>query len=119
MPRSLPKPCSAPGCPQLVRTGRCDEHQRKAEELRGSSADRGYASSGHLTFREAVLARDPICVCCMRRPSTEADHHPVSRKGLITLGLNPDDPKRGRGLCKSCHSSETAKNQPGGWNRKQ
>lgn len=119
MPRALKRPCPVPGCPVLVSSGRCADHERDAEERRGSSAERGYNSPGHMIFREEVLARDPICVLCMRRPSQEADHFPVSRKGLITLGLNPDHPKRGRGLCKPCHSSETAKHQPGGWNRPQ
>ncbi|TDE02854.1 hypothetical protein E1269_21390 [Jiangella asiatica] len=50
------------------------------------------------------------------RPSTDADHHPLSRRELIAAGLNPDDPKHGRGLCSLCHKRSTAKHQPGGWN---
>lgn len=119
MPRSLKRPCPHPGCPELVTSGRCDEHRKAAEAHRGSSSERGYNSPLHQAFREAVLAKDPICVLCLRAPSKEADHHPVSRKGLITLGLNPDDPKRGRGLCSPCHKAETAKYQPGGWNQPQ
>jgi len=38
---------------------------------------------------------------------------------LISQGLNPDDPKYGRGLCSPCHSKETAEHQPGGWNAPQ
>lgn len=119
MPRALKRPCPLPGCSELVTSGRCEEHQRAAEEHRGTSSERGYNTQAHRMFREEVLAKDPICVLCLRSPSTDADHHPVSRKGLITLGLNPDDPKRGRGLCGSCHKKETAKFQPGGWNRPQ
>lgn len=119
VPRVMKKPCPTPGCPELVTSGKCEEHRRQADQHRGTAAERGYTSVGHFRFRDEVLARDPICVLCMRRPSQEADHFPVSRKGLITLRLNPDDPKRGRGLCKPCHSAETARHQPGGWNRPQ
>jgi 5-methylcytosine-specific restriction protein A len=49
-------------------------------------------------------------------PSQHADHHPLSRRELVERGLNPDDPKHGRGLCHAHHSSETSQHQPGGWN---
>lgn len=113
MPSAPLKPCSQPGCGELVKAGRCDEHRTKAEQQRGN---RGYQSSGHRHFREAVLARQPICVACKRKSSTEADHYPLSRKQLIDMHLNPNDPIYGRGLCKRCHSKATAKYQPGGWN---
>jgi 5-methylcytosine-specific restriction protein A len=45
-----------------------------------------------------------------------ADHWPLSRRELTEQGLDPDDPRHGRGLCARCHSSETARHQPGGWN---
>ncbi len=123
MPSAPKKPCTQPGCTELVQAfgsrGRCDEHEQAAEEHRGSSRWRGYTGRGHRRFREEVLARDPICVLCMKRPSKDADHYPTSRKGLISQGLNPDDPKYGRGLCSPCHKTETAEHQPGGWNAKQ
>lgn len=116
MARALRKPCSVPGCHELVSGGsRCARHEAAAEALRGTATERGYSSRGHRSFRSEVLARDPYCVICLRRRSTEADHFPLSRKGLIDQGLNPDDPIYGRGLCKRCHSAETARNQPGGW----
>lgn len=111
------KPCSTPGCPTLVPKGRsrCDTCTTTADKARGTAAQRGYTSRGHRTFRDAVLARDPICKLCYRRPSTVADHYPLSRRELVDAGLNPNDPTRGRGLCKPCHDTETAKHQPGGW----
>jgi len=63
-----------------------------------------------------VLDRDPICVLCRLAASTVADHWPTSRRDLEAAGLDPNDPARGRGLCKPCHDRETARNQPGGWN---
>ncbi len=115
MPRRPKKPCTVPGCSELVDGGRCPAHRAQAEEARGTSAERGYSGPGHDAFREAVLARDPYCVVCMKRKSVAADHHPYSRRQLVLLGLDPNDPDRGRGLCWRCHSRETAKHQPGGW----
>lgn len=119
MPRRGLTVCNIHGCPNLTRTGRCTTHQQQADRARGTAAQRGYTSPGHQAFREAVLARDPYCVVrgpgCTTR-STVADHHPLSRRELLEQGLNPNDPSRGRGTCHTCHSRETAKHQPGGWN---
>jgi hypothetical protein len=128
MPRAK-KVCSTPGCPAIIPAGqgRCEECKRKAEAERGTSTQRGYGGAGHKAFRQAVLARDPICMMgdCLR-PSRHADHHwippgethPWGRREIVAAGLNPNDPKYGRGLCGPCHSRATAKHQPGGWNRR-
>jgi len=129
-PRQAYKTCSKPGCPEIVRRGRCTEHQqqhrRATEAPRPSAARRGYDKAHNTLFRPAVLARDPICVCDQPgrhghaqrcgRPSEHADHYPRSRRELVDLGLDPNDPAFGRGLCQRCHSGETARHQPGGWN---
>ena len=115
------RPCATPGCPNAIPPGstRCDDctrqHSRQLDRRRETQAQRGYNSRGHRRFRRAVLARDPLCVLC-GDVATVADHFPTSRRDLITQGLNPNDPKRGRGLCASCHGRETAEHQPGGWN---
>jgi 5-methylcytosine-specific restriction protein A len=109
--------CSTPGCPTIYdgTASRCPAHRRAADKARGN---RGYQSAGHRAFRDAVLARNPVCVICRLAPSTVADHYPRSRKELITLGLNPNDPQYGRGLCAADHNRETAIHQPGGWNNR-
>lgn len=120
-PRAL-KVCPVPGCPELVREGRCQRHTREVDRARGTAAERGYNSAGHLRrFRPGVLERDQLCVLCEAegRPptlATVADHWPLSRRELIAQGLDPDDPQRGRGLCKPHHDRSTAQAQPGGWN---
>ena len=110
--------CSVHGCPNLYdgTESRCPAHRKQADTARGTKHERGYDSRGHKNFRNAVLTRDPICVLCGIRLSTVADHYPQSRKELLELGLDPNDPQCGRGLCKTCHDRETAQNQPGGWN---
>ena len=113
--------CSVSGCPEIYPTSegsRCHRHRAEADRRRGTATERGYTSKGHAAFRRAVISADPVCVACHLRPSTVADHYPHSRRELIELGLNPNDPQYGRGLCKSCHDRETAANQPGGWNRR-
>ena len=110
--------CSVHGCPTIYPTSegsRCPEHRAEADKARGTAHERGYTGRGHQAFRNAVLTRDPICVLCHIAFSTVADHYPQSRKELIDLGLNPNDPQYGRGLCKPDHDRETAQNQPGGW----
>jgi 5-methylcytosine-specific restriction protein A len=112
--------CSVTGCGTLypkTEGSRCAAHRVQADRARGTASERGYTSPGHRTFRNAVLHRDPICVVCQQRESTVADHHPLSRRELIARGMNPNDPHHGRGLCKPCHDSQTALNQPGGWNQ--
>lgn len=109
--------CAVPGCPTLTPGGRCPAHAKASDRARGTASQRGYTSKGHRrTFREQVLARDPICKVCRKARSTVADHYPVSRRDLIAQGLDPNDPKHGRGLCDTCHNRETAQHQPGGWN---
>jgi 5-methylcytosine-specific restriction protein A len=115
MARAL-KVCARPGCPNVTASGRCADCTAAADKARGSATQRGYNSRGHQAFRRAVLLRDPICVACHAAVSTVADHHPVSRRDLLSLGLNANDPERGRGVCKRCHDRSTAVAQPGGWN---
>lgn len=111
---SLPKTqCSRPACPNFKP---CPEHASDGERARGTARQRGYGGQHEQRFRRVVLNRDRQCVLCRRVRSTVADHFPRSRRELVRLGLDPNDPQYGRGLCTRCHSSETAKRQPGGWN---
>ncbi|MGW4728861.1 holin [Streptomyces shenzhenensis] len=116
--------CSTPGCPEYTTGGRCPGCRAKAEARRGTSSQRGYGTRHRRTFRAAILAREPFCVCTREdhghgtpcgQPSRHADHHPRDRRELAAAGEDPDDPRHGRGLCGPCHSSETARHQPGGW----
>ena len=96
--------------------GRCDAHRAKADAARRVDGN-PYNTAGHQRFRRAVLDRDPICVICNIAIATVADHWPNERRDLVTDGLNPDDPARGRGLCVTCHNEHTAASSPGGWAR--
>ncbi|WBQ03009.1 hypothetical protein [Kribbella sp. CA-293567] len=111
------KLCSKPGCPTLVPPGtsRCEDCAQEADLRRGTSTERGYGVRHRKVFRKGVLDKHPICVLCLNAPSTVADHYPLSRRELVAAGHDPDDPAHGRGLCKTCHDTETATHQPGGW----
>ncbi|MFJ6293208.1 holin [Streptomyces griseoviridis] len=109
--------CNEHGCPEYTQHTKCDEHRSAAEQRRGSARQRGYDRAHETTFRAAVLARDPQCVLCHAAPSKHADHWPIDRRELVRRGDDPNDPQHGRGLCGPCHSTETAREQPGGWNR--
>lgn len=120
MPRKALTTCSTVSCPNLVESGRCADCSRTAERQRGSSASRGYGKRHRNRFRRGVLERDICCVLCRDEDkwtlATVADHWPLSRRELVEQGLDPDDPANGRGLCHDCHSKETARLQPGGFN---
>lgn len=111
------RPCLTRDCPgiALPGQGRCKECAARADRDRGTATQRGYTGRGHRVFRTRVLARDPVCKVCRVALSTVADHYPMSRRELVDAGLDPNDPARGRGLCFSCHSRETARLQPGGF----
>lgn len=113
--------CSTKGCPEVTARGqsRCPDCAGRADRRRGTAAQRGYGGAGHDRFRRGVLDKHPTCVLCRTRRSVHADHHPRSRRELIAAGLDPNDPAYGRGLCPPCHSTETARHQPGGWNARQ
>lgn len=117
--RPCPEPtCTAlilPGesdCPHGHRTRRAQEGRARADAHRPTASERGYGAK-HRRFRTAVLARDGYrCVLCGAR-ANHADHHPLTRRELEARGMNPDDPRHGRALCHSCHSSETARHDGG------
>lgn len=116
MPRAL-KTCSTIGCPELIPAGqgRCEGCRARADRARGTRTERGYGHSHATRFRAKVLSDHPICVVCRVMPSVHADHYPLGRDELVRRGLNPNNPRYGRGLCAPCHSKHTAQAQPGGW----
>ena len=100
------RPCLQPGCPNLVATGRCPDHQRVRERQRGSAASRGYDRL-HQRRRAVVLARDPLCVACLAAgrvvPTTVDDHIvPIEHGGSV------DELSNHQGLCASCHGLKRA-----------
>lgn len=52
-------------------------------------------------IRDQILAEEPVCRACLRRPATEADHVVPTAFG----GSN--DRANGQGLCATCHAHKT------------
>ncbi|WP_307724421.1 HNH endonuclease [Pseudoduganella lurida] len=101
MPRSAPRPCSAPTCSVLVHdgSGRCGAHPREAW-VKVVPAKR-ITGRRLQAMRAALFARDPLCAECRRQgravPATQRDHIiPLSEGG-------PDDETNEQGLCGECH----------------
>lgn len=110
------RPCTSPGCPVRVETGRCERHRRLAGRQRDTWT--------HLYGREwprvrlDYLTRHPRCALCTRM-ATVADHHPKGIRLLRKIGVSdPHADHRLRPLCAPCHSQETGRREPGGWNRR-
>ena len=111
MPISAPKPCTHPGCPVLVKSGRCEKHQKHKRELadrdRGNSAARGYGRRWRKA-RLSFLKMRPLCVRCQAvgkiEPATVVDHIKPHR-GDKALFWDVDN---WQALCKPCHDNKTA-----------
>lgn len=110
------KVCSRPGCPDLVPDGtsRCDRCDQLADRRRGSSSRRGYNSRWRRT-RDDFLLHHPFCAeqDCLSF-ATAVDHI----DGLGPLAPRGHDWSNLRGYCKTHHDRRTARDQPGGWNRR-
>lgn len=109
------KPCTSPGCPVRTTTGgRCDQHQRLAGKAR--THWRELYGDDWPAIRLDYLTRNPFCALCGRMAGV-ADHHPRGIRLLIKQRHpDPHADRHLRPLCHSCHSKETGKYHPGGWN---
>jgi len=113
MPSKLPTLCGSPRCPNLSISGNgyCRAHleekrRRDYQEdhrRRGSPSKQGYGTA-HQRWRERVLRRDKVCKVCGISLATQADH-----RVPLAAGGAPLASENGQGLCASCHSKKTRK----------
>lgn len=104
------RPCSRPGCPELV-DGRFCEQQRKEEHQRYNKYDRDPKSRKRYgrrwrKIRDRYISSHPLCEQCLKHDvmtAAEEVHHitPLSQGGT-----HADENLMS--LCKSCHSRITA-----------
>lgn len=110
------RPCLS--CGRLIPLGSsrcagCSRAHQKARDLkRGTPAERGYDARWRRT-RAAVLRSNPECCVC-GRPAKHVHH----LDGAGPRGPRGHDPSNLVALCGRCHGQETARMQPGGWNRR-
>ncbi len=113
MPYAALRPCSYPGCIELIRRGSyCEQHNKKLEAdrdmERGNAAARGYDARWR-RLRKMYLAAYPICVDPFNDhggqviQATEVDHKVPRREG------GSDEWSNLQALCKHCHSKKGAK----------
>ncbi len=114
MPHPPLRPCTVPGCPQRTNGGRCANHQRAGPTRRRE--DRALYGPDWPRRRLDYLTRHPRCQRCGRLAHV-ADPHPEGIRSLRRRGApDPHADHRLRPLCWPCHSQETGRREPGGWN---
>lgn len=107
MPHSAPHPCNYPACPRVTRERFCPDHATRVDHGRLNASRRGYTSAAWRALRASILMRDPLCRSCHGAPSTHADHVVARANG------GTDAPSNLQGLCASCHSRKTAREDGG------
>lgn len=129
MPSALLRSCSAPNCPELVESGRCQAHAREREQARGTAKERGYDARWRglvAQFKNALIKHDISPVCGARLPGAPlTTHSRCAAEGVLNdrqLETDHIVPHRGdrrlfrnllnlQLLCKSDHSRKTQREQ--------
>lgn len=106
MPRKPLRPCSYPGCPELVEGRYCEEHSKQSYKdyntyRRDPRSKKRYGSEWK-RIRNIFIKEHPLCEECRRNgrvtPAEEVHHIlPLGRGGT-------HDTNNLMALCKSCHS---------------
>ncbi len=107
MPHRTLKPCSYPGCHNLVQSGRCADHRQAEVTYHDPQRQRLYNTVRWQRIRVAQLARQPFCEECLRAniytPAMDVDH--VERHAGDPILFYSG---RLQSLCHACHSRKTA-----------
>lgn len=110
MPSAPRRPCTWPGCPQLVKRGRCARHTRESrreeDQHRGSRHRRGYDAAWD-RLRLEILERDNyLCQIGRGRPGCLVDATEVDHKRAKADG-GTDHPSNLQAVCGPCHARKT------------
>lgn len=107
------RPCTFPGCPSLVPSGRCPAHQPSSASSSPTNTHTPplshkfkpfYNSKAWKDLRLYKLSISPVCESCNLALATEV-HHIQSLESRWDLRL---DMGNLGSRCKPCHSKETA-----------
>lgn len=120
MPYRNKKPCSQPGCSELIKADNtyCQKHRKENNSYRNKRYDRKrdpkikkfYSSSQWQKVRDRYLKKNPLCEICEKKGRTKAAevvHHKVEVKENFSKRLDIDNLMS---LCKKCHQEVHAKN---------
>ena len=111
MPLRAATVCRKPGCPGLVRDGKCSscgplrtQTDKTHDKRRGTSTQRGYGGRWQ-RLRLMFLRANPLCVLCESQDfvtaATDVHHITAKRDG------GADEWDNLEALCHSCHSKLT------------
>lgn len=107
MPSKALKPCSYPGCPNLVEGGRCELHKNESEFKRDPAVQRLYDRKWQAR-RRVQLSAHPWCEVCLSKgiytPATDV-HHVSPHRGDKELFISSPL----MSLCHACHSEITSR----------
>lgn len=116
MPFAARRPCTWPGCSQLVQQGsRCDQHRRLQEQQRGSASARGYGRKWQQASA-AYLRAHPLCECdeCqagkLKVTAATVVDHKVPHRGDPVLFWDRDN---WQAMSKPHHDRKTATEDSG------
>ena len=118
MPTKPKRPCSYPGCPELVADRYCEAHQKLIDTRynkyqRDSSTGKRYGSAWR-KLRSRYIKAHPLCEMCKKTgkltPAEEVHHIIPLSKGGTHAESNL------MSLCTSCHSTITAR-EGGRWSK--
>ncbi|MCC6695003.1 MAG: HNH endonuclease [Candidatus Hydrogenedentes bacterium] len=105
--RRAPRPCTYPGCPRLVQSGRvsrCPQHERQRHREVNARRDPNVTALYHTArwrrSSRSFLADHPWCAMCHRAPATCVDHI-VPHDGDPTLFW---DRSNWQAACIECNS---------------
>lgn len=113
------RPCRKSGCNVLTSDTYCEQHKKERQTMqnayRKTAHERGYTSKWSKASKGYLLI-NPWCTECLKlgryEAATETDHI-IPHKGDMKLFW---DKNNWQGLCHSCHSKKTAK-EDGGFGR--
>jgi len=113
MPRKPKRPCSYPGCPNLVEGQYCEEHKKLVDEQynkygRDDFSKSFYKGEMWLLVKKKHLDKSPFCVECLkngvRKKARIVDHIIPMKEGGAAY-----DESNLQSLCWECHSRKSAK----------
>lgn len=112
------KPCNLPGCPNLVKSGYCKQHDEYNNdpnrfdlltEKKDEKTIKFYRSPAWTKASKAYRKLHPICQRCEKKgviKPVQLVHHTTSLQELLLYKLNPLSYKYLQSLCISCHQKE-------------
>lgn len=106
------QPCSSPGCPALVVSGKCDEHKAEYNRTRKKPAEKSKQYDWQWRrLRAWHIKREPLCRVCLgdgRIVAADEVHH------VVAIHVDPSrrlDPTNLMSLCTPCHDAQHARQQ--------